>query len=413
MRPAVKISNIGKEYKRASKGGTSYNRTARKLFLDMFRTQDHNQDDYNKFWALKSINFEVNQGEVFGIVGSNGAGKSTLLKILAGITSPTTGRAEVRGRVGALLEIGTGFHPELTGRENVFLNGALLGMSRSEISSHFDEIVDFSGIEDFIDTSVKFYSSGMLVRLGFSVAAHLQPEVLVIDEVLAVGDANFRTRCMGKINELGGSGRTILFVSHNMSILSSLCTRAVELSRGRVSAVGPVDSIIESYLKNASSEDNVDKSFEKDSTKRVQIQRLRIVDQTEKPTGLLKVDSSITLQIEILANESCQGSVSAMLADVRGTRICLSNAANELEEYFTFIKGDTKSLSVTFPSGILNEGQYKFIVRTTDMDSVSFDSAESSFFELIKFDSKMSFVGERKKANTILSMPMEWKESPS
>lgn len=201
------------------------------------------------FWALKDVSFEVKQGDRIGIIGRNGAGKSTLLKILSRITEPTTGSVRIKGRVASLLEVGTGFHPELTGRENIFLNGAILGMSRAEIRKKFDEIVDFAEVEKFLDTPVKRYSSGMYVRLAFAVAAHLEPEILVVDEVLAVGDAQFQRKCLGKMEDVSArEGRTVLFVSHNMGVIRSLCSRAVLLELGGIAAKGPVSSVIENYL---------------------------------------------------------------------------------------------------------------------------------------------------------------------
>lgn len=199
------------------------------------------------FWALKDISFEVKQGEVLGIIGHNGAGKSTLLKILSRITQPTKGTADIYGRVSSLLEVGTGFHSELTGRENIFLNAAMLGMRRDEVRRKFDEIVAFSGVEEFIDTPVKRYSSGMYVRLAFAVAAHLEPEILIVDEVLAVGDTSFQQKCLGKMEEVSGSGRTVLIVSHNMTIIEGLCERAVLLEKGRVTKVGRTQSVVEGY----------------------------------------------------------------------------------------------------------------------------------------------------------------------
>jgi lipopolysaccharide transport system ATP-binding protein len=200
-------------------------------------------------WALRNVSFDVHRGEVLGIIGRNGSGKSTLLKILTGITEPTEGRAWIKGRVGSLLEVGTGFHPELTGRENIFLNGAILGMTRTEIRRKFDEIVDFAGIERFIDTPVKRYSSGMYVRLAFAIAAHLDPEVLLVDEVLAVGDAEFQRKCLGKMREItAGGGRTVLFVSHNMAAVQSLCSRTILLRDGAVAAIGDTRQIIAQYL---------------------------------------------------------------------------------------------------------------------------------------------------------------------
>ena len=203
------------------------------------------------FWALSDVSFTVNEGEALGIIGRNGSGKSTMLKILSRITPPTSGRAVVRGRVGSLLEVGTGFHPELTGRENVYLNGSILGMSRREITAKVDDIVDFAGIHEFMDTPVKRYSSGMYVRLAFAVAAHMDPEIMLVDEVLSVGDYEFQRRCMGRMEELSDSGRTVVFVSHDLGAVSKLCQRAVLLHGGRVAMVGPSEEVVAHYLKGA------------------------------------------------------------------------------------------------------------------------------------------------------------------
>ena len=203
------------------------------------------------FWALKDVSFEIKQGEVMGIIGRNGAGKSTLLKILSRITEPTTGRVRIKGRVSSLLEVGTGFHPELTGRENIYLNGAILGMTRVEIRRKFDEIVAFAEVEKFLDTPVKHYSSGMYVRLAFAVAAHLEPEILVVDEVLAVGDAQFQAKCTGKMHEAGKDGRTVLFVSHNMPAIQALCTKVIFLHQGAIAGFGQVEEWVAKYLSTA------------------------------------------------------------------------------------------------------------------------------------------------------------------
>jgi lipopolysaccharide transport system ATP-binding protein len=206
-----------------------------------------------EFWALKNVNFELGSGEVLGIVGRNGAGKSTLLKILSRITEPSAGRVTIRGRVASLLEVGTGFHPELTGRENIFLNGAVLGMKRAEIKRKFDEIVNFAEVEKFLDTPVKRYSSGMYVRLAFAVAAHLEPEILVVDEVLAVGDAEFQKKCLNKMGEVASGGRTVLFVSHNLSAVADLCTKALLLEKGQIECVGTPEQVITAYIERSSS----------------------------------------------------------------------------------------------------------------------------------------------------------------
>jgi lipopolysaccharide transport system ATP-binding protein len=203
----------------------------------------------NYVWALKDINFDVKQGEVLAIIGRNGAGKSTLLKILSKVTAPTKGAIKIRGRIASLLEVGTGFHPELTGRENIFLNGAILGMTKTEIRSKFDEIVAFSGVEKYIDTPVKRYSSGMYVRLAFAVAAHLEPEILIVDEVLAVGDAEFQKKCLGKMKDVSNQGRTVIFVSHNLVAVKSLCQRGIVMERGGITFTGTADEAVEHYMK--------------------------------------------------------------------------------------------------------------------------------------------------------------------
>ena len=229
-----------------------------RIYRSLYRFSDNEIKDLNNnnaknsdtIWALKDVSFEVKRGEVIGIIGRNGAGKSTLLKILSKITVPTRGFAEIRGRISSLLEVGTGFHPELTGRENVFLNGTILGMTKKEIDRKFDEIVDFSGLERFIDTPVKRYSSGMKVRLAFSVAAHLEPEILLIDEVLAVGDVEFQKKCLGKMDEVATGGRTILFVSHNMIALQSLCNQAIWIDEGMIVEQGEASQTVSSYLRS-------------------------------------------------------------------------------------------------------------------------------------------------------------------
>lgn len=254
--PAISIENIGKKYKLglAAKKHQNFGEALIDVVKGPFKRfgtlgeKSKTGDDI--FWALKDISFEVAPGEVVGIIGRNGAGKSTLLKVLSRITEPTEGQAIIRGRVGSLLEVGTGFHPELTGRENIFLNGAILGMTRVEIRQKFDEIVDFSGVEKFLDTPVKHYSSGMYVRLAFAVAAHVDPEILIVDEVLAVGDAEFQKKCLGKMKDVAGGGRTVLFVSHNMGAVQSLCSRGIWLKDGKVVADNITEKVVNSYLEN-------------------------------------------------------------------------------------------------------------------------------------------------------------------
>lgn len=256
-----------------------------------------------EFWALTDINFNVGKGEVVGIIGHNGAGKSTLLKILSQITPPSTGEVVLHGRVGSLLEVGTGFHPELTGRENVFLNGAILGMRRSEIAAKFDDIVEFAGIEKFLDTPVKHYSSGMYVRLAFSVAAHMEPDILLVDEVLAVGDAEFQKKCLGKMDEITKKeGRTILFVSHNMGAIQNLCHRTILLKNGRIEAIGATEEIINLYIKDltAKSTSNIADRKDRRGTGDLRITDSYLVDSegNRVNSGISGKDLTIALEYE-------------------------------------------------------------------------------------------------------------------
>lgn len=268
MSTLIKIENLSKKYVIGHQRQESYS-TLRDVMMHKIRgigkrlrhplSPNREKTTLEEFWALKDINFEIKQDERVGIIGRNGAGKSTLLKILSRITEPTTGRINIKGRVASLLEVGTGFHPELTGRENIFLNGAILGMSRVDIKKNFDEIVAFAEVEKFLDTPVKRYSSGMYVRLAFAVAAHLEPEILIVDEVLAVGDAAFQKKCLGKMKDVGKEGRTVLFVSHNMGAVKLLCQKAILLDQGSVAQIGRASYVTEAYV-------NIQNSYESDKS---------------------------------------------------------------------------------------------------------------------------------------------------
>jgi len=251
MRPIIKVNNLGKLYRiNRSDTAVRYDTLRESLtraVLGSFNRMRRNGDAKESLWALRDVSFEVQPGEVLGIIGPNGAGKSTLLQILSRIVEPTTGYAELYGHVGSLLDIGTGFHPDLSGRENIYLNGAVLGMKRKEINENFDEIVAFSGLERFLETPVKHYSSGMYVRLAFSVAAHLNPEIMIIDEVLAVGDADFQHKCFVKMKEVIRSGRTVLLVTHNMPAITELCENALLIKDGRLEKMGPAAAVVEYY----------------------------------------------------------------------------------------------------------------------------------------------------------------------
>lgn len=297
----ITVENLGKMYRINRQGGGSY-QTIRDRILSIPSRLKGINTNREEFWALKDVSFEIEAGDRVGIIGRNGAGKSTLLKLLGRITKPTKGRAVINGRVASLLEVGTGFHPELTGRENIFMNGALLGMTRSEIKCKFDEIVDFAEVEKFIDTPVKRYSSGMYVRLAFAVAAHLEPEILLVDEVLAVGDAQFQKKCLGKMEDVSKSeGRTILFVSHNMGAIRSLCTKTIMLKNGILHNFGDTEDIIKAYFR-----DNIESGnrFKQEHKESKAINLLRVILNPDKQQSLMEVlyDEPIKIRIEYEVN---------------------------------------------------------------------------------------------------------------
>ncbi len=310
------------------------------------------------FWALKDVSFEIQRGEVIGIIGRNGAGKSTLLKILSRITEPTSGRVSVKGRLASLLEVGTGFHPELTGRENIFLNGVILGMTRAEVKKRFDEIVSFAEVEQFLDTPVKHYSSGMYVRLAFAVAAHLESEILVVDEVLAVGDAAFQKKCLGKMDSISRTGgRTVLLVSHNMGAVSALCPRALLINAGRLQSFGESRSVIEAYLAeglDSSGEIVYDASNIVFTGHHVRLVAARTINR-EIPTSEVAIDRSLRVELdfEILAGRS-RVSAHLQLFDQLGVCVCVLCSPSK-----EFTRGFHRQ-SVEFPANFFNDGAYRF-----------------------------------------------------
>ncbi len=299
----IEFNNVGKQYILGTIGTGTLSQDLNRWwanirgkedpYLKIGETNDRTQKGDSRFvWALRDINFKVEQGDVVGIVGKNGAGKSTLLKILSRVTSPTTGDIKIKGRIASLLEVGTGFHPEMTGRENIFMNGSIMGMTKAEIRSKFDEIVEFAGVAKYVDTPVKRYSSGMMVRLGFAIAAHLEPEILVVDEVLAVGDAEFQKKAIGKMKDVSkGEGRTVLFVSHNMAAVRSLCTRGIMLKNGLVDYVGNIPDTLDHYLK-------IDKSNQKEKI----ITNVKFTKSTLKITNI-EINNTDLSESTILSNQ--------------------------------------------------------------------------------------------------------------
>lgn len=364
----LKAENISKQYRLGLVGtGTlshDLNRWWHKVrgkedpYLKVGAVNDRSAQATDEYvWALQDINFEVQQGEVLGIIGKNGAGKSTLLKILSRVTSPTTGVIKTRGRIASLLEVGTGFHPELTGRENIFLNGAILGMTKSEIRSKIDEIVDFSGCQMYIDTPVKRYSSGMRVRLGFAVAAHLEPDILVVDEVLAVGDAEFQKKAIGKMQDISkGEGRTILFVSHNMNSVKSLCETGVVLENGYTVFSGTSEDAVSYYLTNGMQDITNSKKFSEIEIKEVfKLHEITVRNLSRSADENIVEDDEIVIEtsLEIMTNPERYHLTYHLINEEGEAMFSMSHKRNNI-----FLKKGINHLKTIFPSRFFNPGQF-------------------------------------------------------
>lgn len=311
-------------------------------------------------WALKDVSFEVKRGEVIGVIGNNGAGKTTLLKILSRITDPTEGGATINGRVGSLLEVGTGFHPELTGRDNTYLNGTILGMTRKEVSNRFDEIVEFSGIEQFIDTPVKRYSNGMKVRLAFAIAANLEPEILMIDEVLAVGDVGFQRKCLGKMGSVASSGRTVLLVSHNMGAITSICPRSIWLQGGQIHSIGPSSEVVASYLLSEGGNDaEWTNSAFPDAASQTEIKSARILSQDNRPTAVHAFDESFQIEIGYEIINPIRGqAIACQLTDLQGNNLIISYDTDTTVWNGQYRERGNYTSTCKVPGGLLRPGRY-------------------------------------------------------
>ena len=363
------------------------------------------------FWALDDVNFELREGETLGFVGPNGAGKTTLLKVLSRVTTPTKGFAVVSGRLGSLLEVGTGFHLELTGRENVKLNGAILGMSRQEINSRFDEIVEFAGIEEFIDTPVKRYSSGMFMRLAFSVAAHLDPDILIVDEVLAVGDAQFQKKCLGKLDEVGRAGRTVIFVSHNLAAVQQICSRAILLDHGHVVADGPTRSVVDEYLKRFAAAD-AEITFEPPADRDAGFVRLATLNADGGPSTRFGIDEPVVCEVEVDVRETIRGEhIWFRLYQASGLLLIFA-ADDDLTPVTDMRRPGRHVARFTIPPFLLNEGNYRFRVqllhRTGVRDWAVMDDRRGGVFDVEDtIDYGDSELGKRKG---VLRVPLAYEE---
>ncbi len=365
-RYSVEVNQIGKRY-RIGVTSRQYNTLRETLTGLVHNPKDRiyrKMDENNSFWALKDVSFKVEEGKAIGIIGRNGAGKSTLLKILSRVTEPTEGNAVIRGRVGSLLEVGTGFHPELTGRENIYLNGAILGMKRTEIEKKMDEIIEFSEVEKFVDTPVKRYSSGMYLRLAFSVAAHLDPEILVVDEVLAVGDAEFQRKCLGKMSDVANQGRTVLFVSHNMSAIMRLTDQAVVLERGRVALQAPTAEAVDYYLSRGFSQEGIrewkEDEFEKNPAPFHPIS-IKVLSEAGAVSDTVRSTERSFVEFEYALDEDIAGlRVGLYIISTRGEFILTSFDVDDQDNYEKFsIRKAGKYISrCTIPADFLNEGRF-------------------------------------------------------
>jgi len=378
---AIRVRGLGKKY--TIGGPQERYQTFRDAIVNSMKaplrrlTQKGADQSANEFWALKNVSFDVHKGEIIGIIGRNGAGKSTILKILSRITTPTEGEVDIYGRVGSLLEVGTGFHSELTGRENIYLSGSILGMRRSEIEEKFDEIVKFSEIDKFIDTPVKRYSSGMYVRLAFAVAAHLDPEILMVDEVLAVGDAAFQRKCLGKMGSVAKEGRTVLFVSHNMGAIKTLCSKSALFDKGRLVEFGSTNEIISKYLGNIIASDSI---VIKSGDFVGQLYSCRTINANFETMATFSVKDQIGIEIKYKLFSDRRNTVpNYLLSSEEGTEIfhCICTTINECS-----LKGD-HTVVCWIPQNFLNNKNYRVLIALVTLNPVEDHAIQEISFQVI------------------------------
>ena len=410
MPTAIKFENISKQYRLGLVSTHTISHDLNRWWQTSIRGKE---DPYLKIgevndrahkgvsdyvWALKDINFEVKQGDVLGIIGKNGAGKSTLLKILSKVTAPTTGIIKARGRIASLLEVGTGFHPEMTGRENIYMNGAIMGMTKAEINRKFDEIVDFSGIERYIDTPAKRYSSGMTVRLGFAIAAHLDPEILVVDEVLAVGDAEYQKKAIGKMQDISkGEGRTVLFVSHNMMVVKNLCKTAIVLENGQIAFQGKVDSSIEYYMSSTSK--NKDCHYENNKDVPEKIEKVYLTCYNKKVYSIDTIDDEYFLNIQIKYIDPKRLNFGCTIFTQEGEPLLSSPLFNSFPDKHETI------LRIKLPDAILKKGEYILEACLWD-DEKTLDSNEC--YMIIKVEARNAIEFSGSSIRGLIVNPNNW-----
>ena len=414
---AIEVDHVSKKFQLGLTHARTLQEATRRAtqkLTNLFRrpsspASEKSASDSKEFWALRDVNFAVKPGEVMGIIGQNGAGKSTLLKILSRVTPPTQGHVRVRGRLASLLEVGTGFHPELTGRENIYLNAALLGMTRKEVSRKLDAIVDFAGVEKFLDTPVKRYSTGMTVRLGFAVAAHLEPEILVIDEVLAVGDAEFQRRCLGKMQAITQDGRTVLFVSHNMAAVTSLCPNSVLLHKGEVQVIGPSSEVVAKYL-DQNTQAVGEGFFDLSQAARnagdgeIRFQSLRLFNKDQQATANLGFREPFEVEVAFQSNITAQVEVGLTIKTADGVSVLTTTNVDTAEH--PTIQPGLYSTRVPIDPNILKPGRYYLLAGITAgvcQDLIS----EAASFDIIPSE-QSSFQTVNRRPG-LVEWPYQWK----
>ena len=428
MNPIISVENLSKQYRIGTKlpyktfretlmnaitsPARLFSRNSSPLTSHPSPFTDSSQSS-NTFWALKDVSFEVQKGEVLGIIGRNGAGKTTLLKILSRVTEPTEGEVKIRGRVGSLLEVGTGFHPELTGRENIFLNGAILGMRKEEIKKKFDEIVAFSEVEKFLDTPMKRYSSGMYVRLAFAVAAHLEPEILLVDEVLAVGDAAFQKKCLGKMGDVAKEGRTVLFVSHSMGAMKQLCSRCLFIEEGKVIEDGETLSVIDLYLKRIVNDNSqkAEKYFEEILDKEFQVLSVRMLNEVGEITQKYFCDEPIFIELICVARKALPGLYGYMTLNKDGICVLTSDTYDIPPNCLDSLPPNRYKVTIRIPPRTIGHGNYSVYLNFTSFQSSKgFNVDSPKYVCSFQLDDHTTQRGNRRGG--YLSTLLKWEISP-
>jgi lipopolysaccharide transport system ATP-binding protein len=422
MLPVIQVENLSKAYQIGEFGTGTLSHDVKRWFIRMRGKEDPYlkiaeandrtvKGEGNIVWSLNDVSFNIMQGEAFGIIGRNGAGKSTLLKILSRITSPTSGSVKLKGRIASLLEVGTGFHPELSGRENIYLNGAILGMRRGEIKRKFDEIVDFSGVQRYIDTPVKRYSSGMYVRLAFAVAAHLESEILIVDEVLAVGDAEFQKKCLGKMGDVSkGEGRTILFVSHNMTAINSLCKQVIYLKNGHVVEIGETEKIIHKY---ASTETDLitENSWlnDKKGDEVAQLLKARLINRNNEAVNIVFMHEEVGVEFQYrVVKSGYQPLPNLHLYNIKGDHVFVSSETTH-EKFLE--KGLYKAV-MWIPADLLNDGRYLVGIALSTLipEKIHFYIQEALIFDIVE-DMELRNSEYRGSMPGVIRPKLEWQTS--